>query len=168
MLAKIRTYSNFGSLNPNLTWVFTYNNSTANFRVANLHSYISHHIEVFRCVTFKFILCLKNILPHLSVYSKLDFLKRKYIVYNKHWGVIRSICVKFCPFLIKLHWKFLLCDGSSYDCYGCYAYLLNLIVNGQFFFKLGGGRALEGIIYQKGAVLLFEHVITVTFKSFTL
>ena len=35
MLAKIQTYSNFGSLNPNLTWVFTYDNSIANFRVAN-------------------------------------------------------------------------------------------------------------------------------------
>ena len=35
MLAKIRTYSNFGSLNPNLTWGFTYDNSIANFRVAN-------------------------------------------------------------------------------------------------------------------------------------
>ena len=48
-------------------------------------------------------------------------------------------------------------------------YMLILQVNGNFFFKLGGGRvALQGIIYQKGAVLLFEHVITVTFKSFTL
>ena len=35
MLAKIQTYSNFGSLNPNLTRVFSYDNSMANFRVAN-------------------------------------------------------------------------------------------------------------------------------------
>ena len=42
-------------------------------------------------------------------------------------------------------------------------YLLVLKVKGHFF-KLGGGL-LEGIIYQKGAVLFFEHVIPVTFKS---
>ena len=35
MLAKICSYSNFGSLNPNLKWVFTYDSSIANFRVAN-------------------------------------------------------------------------------------------------------------------------------------
>ena len=34
MLAKICSYSNFGPLSPNLTWVFTYGNSIANFRVA--------------------------------------------------------------------------------------------------------------------------------------
>ena len=34
MLAKICSFSNFGSLNPNLTWVFTYGNSIANFRAA--------------------------------------------------------------------------------------------------------------------------------------
>ena len=34
MLAKICSFSNFGSLSPNLTWVFTYGNSIANFRVA--------------------------------------------------------------------------------------------------------------------------------------
>ena len=35
MLAKIYSYSNFGSLNPNLTLVFTYDNSIANFSIAN-------------------------------------------------------------------------------------------------------------------------------------
>ena len=34
MLAKVDSFSNFGSLNPNLTWVFTYGNSVANFRAA--------------------------------------------------------------------------------------------------------------------------------------
>ena len=35
MLAKIQTYINFGSLNPNPTWVFTYDNSISNIRVTN-------------------------------------------------------------------------------------------------------------------------------------
>ena len=35
MLSKLRPSSNFGSLNPNLKWVFTYDSSIANFRVAN-------------------------------------------------------------------------------------------------------------------------------------
>ena len=35
MLVKICSYSNFGSLNPNLKWVFAYDSSIGNFRVAN-------------------------------------------------------------------------------------------------------------------------------------
>ena len=44
MLAKIQTYSNFVSLNPNLTWVFTYDNSIVNFRAANFS--ISGNLEI--------------------------------------------------------------------------------------------------------------------------
>ena len=35
MLEKICSYTNFGSLNPNLTLVFTYGSSIANFSIAN-------------------------------------------------------------------------------------------------------------------------------------
>ena len=48
-------------------------------------------------------------------------------------AVIGSICVKFCPFLIKLHWHFSLCDGfgmARNNPQG--VYLLVQKVKGQF------------------------------------
>ena len=44
MLAKICSYSNFGSLNPNLKWVFTYGNSIADFRAARYRKNGNHEV----------------------------------------------------------------------------------------------------------------------------
>ena len=52
MLAKICSYSNFGPLSPNLTWVFTYGNRIANFRVVRYRKigrflvFDTHHHQI--------------------------------------------------------------------------------------------------------------------------